>query len=61
MEPKYYADGEDAYAMKRDLTQMADEVSLGGPGPQSPQIKKSKVSRGAPAGGKVKLPGALRQ
>lgn len=26
MEPKYYADGEDAYAMKRDLTQMADEV-----------------------------------
>lgn len=29
VEPKYYADGEDAYAMKRDLTQMADEVSLG--------------------------------
>ena len=28
MEPKYYADGEDAYAMKRDLTQMADEVSV---------------------------------
>lgn len=27
VEPKYYADGEDAYAMKRDLTQMADEVS----------------------------------
>lgn len=26
MEPKYYADGEDAYAMKRNLTQMADEV-----------------------------------
>ncbi|XP_044856622.1 N-alpha-acetyltransferase 10 isoform X3 [Mauremys mutica] len=26
VEPKYYADGEDAYAMKRDLTQMADEV-----------------------------------
>ncbi|MEE6505826.1 hypothetical protein FKM82_005668 [Ascaphus truei] len=25
IEPKYYADGEDAYAMKRDLTQMADE------------------------------------
>ncbi|KAM9667939.1 N-alpha-acetyltransferase 10 isoform 2-T2 [Dama dama] len=25
VEPKYYADGEDAYAMKRDLTQMADE------------------------------------
>ena len=33
MEPKYYADGEDAYAMKRDLTQMADEV---GPFPPPP-------------------------
>lgn len=31
VEPKYYADGEDAYAMKRDLTQMADEV---GPPPK---------------------------
>lgn len=29
VEPKYYADGEDAYAMKRDLTQMAEEVSTG--------------------------------
>ncbi|XP_078286228.1 N-alpha-acetyltransferase 10 isoform X2 [Rhinoraja longicauda] len=28
VEPKYYADGEDAYAMKRDLTLMADEVCL---------------------------------
>uniref|UniRef100_K7FHC6 N-alpha-acetyltransferase 10, NatA catalytic subunit n=1 Tax=Pelodiscus sinensis TaxID=13735 RepID=K7FHC6_PELSI len=28
VEPKYYADGEDAYAMKRDLTQMADELRL---------------------------------
>ena len=36
MEPKYYADGEDAYAMKRDLTQMADEVSLVGPRPLAP-------------------------
>lgn len=27
MEPKYYADGEDAYAMKRDLAHMADEVN----------------------------------
>ncbi|XP_067832330.1 N-alpha-acetyltransferase 10 [Heptranchias perlo] len=25
VEPKYYADGEDAYAMKRDLTLLADE------------------------------------
>ncbi|XP_005086987.1 N-alpha-acetyltransferase 10 isoform X3 [Mesocricetus auratus] len=32
VEPKYYADGEDAYAMKRDLTQMADEPT---PGPGS--------------------------
>ncbi|KAF1611865.1 UNVERIFIED_CONTAM: N-alpha-acetyltransferase 10, partial [Eudyptes pachyrhynchus] len=29
VEPKYYADGEDAYAMKRDLTQMADEPASG--------------------------------
>lgn len=36
VEPKYYADGEDAYAMKRDLTQMADEVSPVGPGPPAP-------------------------
>lgn len=27
IEPKYYADGEDAYAMKRDLAHMADEVT----------------------------------
>ncbi|XP_032819113.1 N-alpha-acetyltransferase 10 isoform X2 [Petromyzon marinus] len=26
VEPKYYADGEDAYAMKRDLAQMGDEL-----------------------------------
>ncbi|XP_075401033.1 N-alpha-acetyltransferase 11 [Tenrec ecaudatus] len=26
VEPKYYADGEDAFAMKRDLSQMADEL-----------------------------------
>ncbi|KAL1781154.1 N-alpha-acetyltransferase 11, partial [Sigmodon hispidus] len=26
VEPKYYADGEDAYAMKRDLSQIADEL-----------------------------------
>uniref|UniRef100_A0A8C6QIW3 Uncharacterized protein n=1 Tax=Nannospalax galili TaxID=1026970 RepID=A0A8C6QIW3_NANGA len=26
VEPKYYADGEDAYPMKTDLTQMADEL-----------------------------------
>lgn len=28
VEPKYYADGEDAYAMKRDLAHMADEVTF---------------------------------
>ncbi len=27
VEPKYYADGEDADAMKRDLAHMADEVT----------------------------------
>ena len=25
VEPKYYADGEDAYAMRRDLTEKADK------------------------------------
>uniref|UniRef100_A0A4W4HS05 N-terminal amino-acid N(alpha)-acetyltransferase NatA n=1 Tax=Electrophorus electricus TaxID=8005 RepID=A0A4W4HS05_ELEEL len=30
VEPKYYADGEDAYAMKRNLTQMADELQKPG-------------------------------
>ncbi|NP_001290607.1 N-alpha-acetyltransferase 10 [Esox lucius] len=34
IEPKYYADGEDAYAMKRDLAHMADEV---------PQLRKHGV------------------
>uniref|UniRef100_A0A2K6SGE9 N-terminal amino-acid N(alpha)-acetyltransferase NatA n=1 Tax=Saimiri boliviensis boliviensis TaxID=39432 RepID=A0A2K6SGE9_SAIBB len=36
VEPKYYADGEDAYAMKRDLTQMADEPVTG---PGSPCLE----------------------
>ena len=27
IESKYYADGEDAFAMKRDLTKYLDEVS----------------------------------
>ncbi|XP_060148126.1 N-alpha-acetyltransferase 11 isoform X1 [Globicephala melas] len=31
VEPKYYTDGEDAYTMKRDLTQMADELAGGEP------------------------------
>ncbi|TRY60911.1 hypothetical protein DNTS_035170 [Danionella cerebrum] len=30
VEPKYYADGEDAYAMKRNLTQMSDELQKPG-------------------------------
>uniref|UniRef100_A0A8C0W8A7 N-terminal amino-acid N(alpha)-acetyltransferase NatA n=1 Tax=Castor canadensis TaxID=51338 RepID=A0A8C0W8A7_CASCN len=37
VEPKYYADGEDAYAMKRDLTQMADEPTIG-PGSPLPLL-----------------------
>lgn len=28
IEPKYYADGEDAYAMRRDLTEFKDKVTL---------------------------------
>jgi len=27
IEPKYYADGEDAYAMRRDLSEFAEKVS----------------------------------
>ncbi|KAM6976726.1 N-alpha-acetyltransferase 10 [Aplochiton taeniatus] len=34
VEPKYYADGEDAYAMKRDLAHLAEEV---------PQLRKPGV------------------
>ncbi|GAB5585009.1 N-alpha-acetyltransferase 10 isoform X2 [Prionailurus iriomotensis] len=41
VEPKYYADGEDAYAMKRDLTQMADEVGSWAPiAPRSHTLPK---------------------
>ncbi|KAH0504714.1 N-alpha-acetyltransferase 11 [Microtus ochrogaster] len=36
VEPKYYADGEDAYAMKRDLSQMAEELR------QQPVLKKGR-------------------
>uniref|UniRef100_A0A8D3D7E4 N-terminal amino-acid N(alpha)-acetyltransferase NatA n=1 Tax=Scophthalmus maximus TaxID=52904 RepID=A0A8D3D7E4_SCOMX len=39
IEPKYYADGEDAYAMKRDLAHMADELRKPGarvPGQEAP-------------------------
>jgi len=37
IEPKYYADGEDAYAMKRDLIHMADEApKLRKPGARVP-------------------------
>uniref|UniRef100_A0A672ISV3 N-terminal amino-acid N(alpha)-acetyltransferase NatA n=1 Tax=Salarias fasciatus TaxID=181472 RepID=A0A672ISV3_SALFA len=39
VEPKYYADGEDAYAMKRDLAHMADELRKPGvrlSGPEAP-------------------------
>jgi len=28
IEPKYYADGEDAYAMRRDLTEFAEKVYI---------------------------------
>ena len=28
IEPKYYADGEDAYAMKRNLTEFRDRVCI---------------------------------
>lgn len=44
VEPKYYADGEDAYAMKRDLTQMADEVV-----PPAQESPKAFLGWAAPA------------
>jgi hypothetical protein len=28
LEPKYYADGEDAYAMRRNLTEFKDKVNF---------------------------------
>ncbi len=45
IEPKYYADGEDAYAMKRDLVQWAKEQGI------DPADKESffKVKAGAAA------------
>ncbi|XP_077452255.1 N-alpha-acetyltransferase 10 isoform X1 [Stigmatopora argus] len=42
VEPKYYADGEDAYAMKRDLAHMADELRK--PGPRLPGQEAPSVS-----------------
>uniref|UniRef100_A0AAY4B3C8 N-terminal amino-acid N(alpha)-acetyltransferase NatA n=1 Tax=Denticeps clupeoides TaxID=299321 RepID=A0AAY4B3C8_9TELE len=51
VEPKYYADGEDAYAMKRNLTQMADEVSLQKPGVRLWELsEKLKVQDGEKEG-----------
>uniref|UniRef100_A0A8B9PPE0 N-terminal amino-acid N(alpha)-acetyltransferase NatA n=1 Tax=Apteryx owenii TaxID=8824 RepID=A0A8B9PPE0_APTOW len=60
VEPKYYADGEDAYAMKRDLTQMADELRKQveqkergrpvGPGPGEPPRGEGCGPGGAPPG-----------
>ena len=76
MEPKYYADGEDAYAMKRDLTQMADEVSvLWGQGHSLTdeekqgnaeeallEVRGSSGCGGSPAGGQGQLwTGVLRR
>ncbi|KAG9508556.1 N-alpha-acetyltransferase 10, partial [Fragariocoptes setiger] len=34
VEPKYYADGEDAYAMKRDLVEFATQLNLQPPEPE---------------------------
>ncbi|XP_077573179.1 N-alpha-acetyltransferase 10 isoform X1 [Stigmatopora nigra] len=42
VEPKYYADGEDAYAMKRDLAHMADELRK--PCPRLPGQEGPSVS-----------------
>ncbi|XP_016800056.1 N-alpha-acetyltransferase 10 isoform X2 [Pan paniscus] len=57
VEPKYYADGEDAYAMKRDLTQMADEVLWWGcepwpfdpEHPARPEYKERALEVGLPS------------
>ncbi|XP_006032091.1 N-alpha-acetyltransferase 10 isoform X2 [Alligator mississippiensis] len=60
VEPKYYADGEDAYAMKRDLTQMADELrrqleqkERSPPAPPSPGDPKPPAGGGGPEWGPV--------
>lgn len=49
VEPKYYADGEDAYAMKRDLAHLAEEV---------PQLRKAgvrTVGQEAPSGQSISI------
>lgn len=46
IEPKYYADGEDAYAMKRDLSSFAtqiSEVKVPGPDKTLPCINKLEI------------------
>ncbi|XP_004614453.2 N-alpha-acetyltransferase 11 [Sorex araneus] len=37
VEPKYYADGEDAFAMRRDLSPMADQLRRRRPEPREPK------------------------
>ncbi|XP_061423047.1 N-alpha-acetyltransferase 10 isoform X2 [Lethenteron reissneri] len=49
VEPKYYADGEDAYAMKRDLAQMGDEALMTPPPTPSGQAE-SKAAASIAAG-----------
>ncbi|KAM6220936.1 N-alpha-acetyltransferase 11 [Rhynchocyon petersi] len=50
VEPKYYADGEDAYAMKRDLKPMAEELK------RQQQLKKLGYVVLACRGNKVETP-----
>ncbi|KAK2851359.1 hypothetical protein Q5P01_007635 [Channa striata] len=46
VEPKYYADGEDAYAMKRDLAHMADELRKPGVRVSGPEVPAGPLGSG---------------
>uniref|UniRef100_A0A674MTV9 N-terminal amino-acid N(alpha)-acetyltransferase NatA n=1 Tax=Takifugu rubripes TaxID=31033 RepID=A0A674MTV9_TAKRU len=47
VEPKYYADGEDAYAMKRDLAHMADELRKPGTRASGQEVSSGQSPSGS--------------
>lgn len=57
VEPRYYADGEDAYAMRRDLSRLAEALRQGGRGAPGPGEDRDAVG-GAPAGPGERSPAA---
>ncbi|XP_004776354.2 N-alpha-acetyltransferase 11 [Mustela putorius furo] len=48
VEPRYYADGEDAFAMRRDLSRLAEALRRGARGPPGPREPRDAAG-GAPA------------